>query len=51
MKRKSIDLPEDVLQRLEILAAADHRKPKAFIEMLVINEVKRLSQGKQTKLG
>lgn len=39
--RKLIDLPDEVLKKLRILAALNESNAKAYIENLVINHVRK----------
>ena len=42
-KRKNIDLPVDVLQRLSVLAASQGKSLKAFIEHLLVVKANSIS--------
>lgn len=42
-KRKNIDLPVDVLQKLSIMAAAQGKSVKAFIENLLVAKANTLT--------
>lgn len=42
-KRKNIDLPVDVLQKLSIMAAAQGKSVKAFIEKLLVAKANTLT--------
>lgn len=42
-KRKLIDLPEDTFRNLSIMAAAEGKSLKAYIESLLISEAKTMS--------
>lgn len=42
-KRKNIDLPVDVLQRLSVLAASQGKSLKAFIEHLLVLKANSIS--------
>ena len=42
-KRKNIDLPVDVLQRLSVLAASQGKSLKAFIELLLVVKANSIS--------
>ena len=43
LKRKLIDLPEDTFRNLSILAAAEGKSLKSYIESLLISEAKLMS--------
>lgn len=43
IKRKNIDLPVEVLQKLSLLAVAQGRSLKAFIEQLLIAKANSIS--------
>jgi len=43
IKRKLIDLPEDTFRNLSILAAAEGKSLKSYIESLLISEAKLMS--------
>ncbi len=43
IKRKNIDLPVDTLQKLSILAVAQGRSLKNFIETILINKANSIS--------
>ena len=43
LKRKNIDLPVEVLQKLSLLAVAQGRSLKAFIEQLLIAKANSIS--------
>jgi hypothetical protein len=43
-KRKNIDLPEDTFRALSILAAANGKNLKAFIESLLNDEARMLAE-------
>lgn len=43
LKRKLIDLPEETFRNLSIMAAAEGKSLKAFIENLLISEAKLMS--------
>lgn len=42
-KRKNIDLPTDVLQKLSVLAASQGKSLKAFIEHLLVAKANSIS--------
>ncbi len=43
LKRKLIDIPEDTFRNLSILAAAEGKSLKSYIENLLISEAKIIS--------
>ena len=43
-KRKNIDLPEDTFRALSVLAAANGKNLKAYIETILKNEAKMLNE-------
>ena len=43
LKRKLIDLPEDTFRNLSIMAAAEGKSLKSYIESLLISEAKLMS--------
>lgn len=43
LKRKLIDLPEETFRNLSIMAAAEGKSLKAYIESLLISEAKLMS--------
>ena len=43
IKRKNIDLPIDVLQKLSLMAVAQGRSLKAYIEQILINKANSIS--------
>lgn len=51
MIRKNIDLPERTILKLQQLAAADNRKLKPFIEMVLINFAEKNSLQKHPQLS
>ena len=45
IKRKNIDLPIEVLQKLSLMAVAQGRSLKAYIEQILINKANSISIG------
>lgn len=43
IKRKNIDLPVEVLQKLSLMAVAQGRSLKAYIEQILINKANSIS--------
>ena len=43
LKRKLIDIPEDTFRNLSIMAAAEGKSLKSYIESLLISEAKLMS--------
>ncbi len=43
-KRKIIDLPEDVFRSLSVMAAAEGKNLKSFIESVLVNEARMLNE-------
>ena len=43
LKRKIIDIPEDTFRNLSIMAAAEGKNLKAFIENMLISQAKMVS--------
>ena len=51
LKRKSIDLPNGVLKKLEAMAALDRRLVKNYMEKILIDHTKTPNNGMEGNTG